>query len=117
MWNKLSKYIYTKIINLFLTSKGLFLTTNDIFLLDGVRIPLYGRLKYNSLEDITLKKYCEKRDKHRRCSVKGDNHSKQIRLHHKIPLSKGGTNHPDNLEWLCTTCHKQKHQYIINKKI
>ena len=27
-------------------------------------------------------------------------------MHHKIPVSQGGTNEPDNIALLCNDCHK-----------
>ena len=34
----------------------------------------------------------------------------ELDLHHKIPVSKGGTDSPDNLITLCRTCHKEWHK-------
>ena len=32
-----------------------------------------------------------------------------LEVHHKIPLARGGDDHPDNTEALCPNCHRQKH--------
>jgi 5-methylcytosine-specific restriction protein A len=31
-----------------------------------------------------------------------------MHLDHVIPLAQGGTNDPDNLQWLCAGCHSRK---------
>jgi len=33
-----------------------------------------------------------------------------LEVDHIIPISKGGTDHMDNLRTLCTDCHKARHQ-------
>jgi len=33
----------------------------------------------------------------------------KLTIHHKIPLSYGGTNHPSNIAILCRFCHSEKH--------
>lgn len=35
-----------------------------------------------------------------------------LQAHHRIPLSKRGTNHPDNLITLCLFHHEQKHPHM-----
>ncbi len=37
-----------------------------------------------------------------------------FQLHHIIPFSAGGANHPDNLVTLCNDCHAQAHQQMKN---
>lgn len=37
-----------------------------------------------------------------------------INVHHKIPLSKGGTNDITNLIPLCKTCHEKLHKFSFN---
>lgn len=32
-----------------------------------------------------------------------------ISIDHIVPFSRGGTNWPDNIQWLCLSCNKQKH--------
>ena len=34
--------------------------------------------------------------------------SRAMHLDHVIPLAQGGTNDPDNLQWLCAGCHSRK---------
>jgi 5-methylcytosine-specific restriction endonuclease McrA len=36
-------------------------------------------------------------------------------VHHIIPVSKGGSDHPDNLITLCRKCHKQIHKEMKNE--
>lgn len=40
----------------------------------------------------------------RRCGA-----TTRLEVHHVIPLSRGGTNDPDNLVTLCRTCHRASH--------
>ena len=49
------------------------------------------------------------RDRHR-CRRKGCNHTRFLDIHHIIPRSTGGTNDPENLITLCTTCHQLWHE-------
>lgn len=37
-------------------------------------------------------------------------------VHHKIPLSRGGTNDPDNLMSLCQSCHTKIHLELGDRK-
>ena len=39
-----------------------------------------------------------------------DREGPDFQLHHLIPFSAGGANHPDNLVVLCTDCHAHAHQ-------
>ena len=41
------------------------------------------------------------------CNIEYD--SKHMHVDHIIPLSKGGTNNNDNLQILCGTCNRKKH--------
>jgi 5-methylcytosine-specific restriction endonuclease McrA len=34
--------------------------------------------------------------------------SATMHLDHVVPLARGGTNDPDNLQWLCGSCHSKK---------
>jgi hypothetical protein len=60
-----------------------------------------------------------KRDVHERdnytcleCGTK----PKILYCHHKVPLSKNGTNERSNLESLCETCHDYKHPHLMRQK-
>ena len=44
-----------------------------------------------------------------KCSACGS--SKNLQVHHKIPLSKNGVDEVENLEVLCTLCHNKIHNY------
>jgi len=39
----------------------------------------------------------------------------ELRVHHMIPLSKGGSNNDTNLQTLCDNCHNSKHFHLKNK--
>jgi 5-methylcytosine-specific restriction endonuclease McrA len=56
-----------------------------------------SRLRRKSLKDDTG------------CFVCGFPVSSILRLHHRIPVSKDGTNDPDNLIFLCPNCHDTVH--------
>ena len=88
------------------------------FKLLGLDIPVKGRLKYNSKEWKTLKKYCERRDGGKICIRKREKDCfGAIHLHHIIPLSKGGNNKPHNLEWICHFHHCLEHPFMIKELI
>jgi 5-methylcytosine-specific restriction endonuclease McrA len=40
--------------------------------------------------------------------------AKNLTAHHIVPLSEGGTNHPDNIAVLCIACHLAEHGKTIN---
>ena len=37
----------------------------------------------------------------------------KLNVHHKAPLSAGGTSNPENLETLCEKCHGKRHLFSI----
>jgi len=39
-----------------------------------------------------------------------------LRVHHMIPLSKGGSSKDNNLLTLCVNCHSLKHPHMMNRK-
>ncbi|MBI5651167.1 MAG: HNH endonuclease [Chloroflexi bacterium] len=39
-----------------------------------------------------------------------------LHAHHIIPLSRGGTNHPNNLQTLCENCHAEKHPHMLAER-
>ena len=43
------------------------------------------------------------------CTQKGCQNTKWLQIHHKIPISHGGTNDLQNLETLCSQHHRMKH--------
>jgi 5-methylcytosine-specific restriction endonuclease McrA len=43
------------------------------------------------------------------CGVEAD--GRELDVHHIIPVSAGGTNHPDNLITLCISCHRKAEEY------
>jgi len=44
-----------------------------------------------------------------RCEVCGISDPVVLRLHHKVPICRGGTNEPSNLAVLCCNCHAKVH--------
>jgi len=49
-----------------------------------------------------------------RCQKPGCDHTRFLEIHHITPRSQGGTNHPDNLQVLCSSCHGLIHHYDWN---
>jgi len=50
-----------------------------------------------------------------RCDISvaaGDENGVGFQLHHIVPFSAGGPNHPDNLVTLCNDCHTLAHQQM-----
>lgn len=43
-----------------------------------------------------------------RCTVK---HGRRLHAHHRIPRSRGGSDHPDNGAALCRRCHRAVHDH------
>jgi len=46
------------------------------------------------------------------CGKQYSPHSRYLRVHHKIPISKGGKSHGKNLVTLCWLCHTKKHPHL-----
>ena len=36
-------------------------------------------------------------------------------VHHIVPLSGGGSNHPNNLRTLCNSCHETRHPHMLTR--
>ena len=55
-----------------------------------------------------------KRD-HYRCRICGRKASdrRSLEVDHKVPVARGGTNHPSNLWTLCTTCNSGKSDSLL----
>jgi len=49
------------------------------------------------------------RDRHR-CTTPGCGATRCLELHHRVPVSRGGTNDPGNLITLCRSCHRSWHE-------
>lgn len=49
------------------------------------------------------------RDGHR-CSMPGCGRTRFLEVHHRVPRSRGGSNHVDNLLTLCSACHRLIHE-------
>ncbi len=87
------------------------------FVLKGKSIKLKERLGYTSKSWSFLKAYCESRDGGKICCKHSTECFGPIQLHHKKPLSKGGTNRPSNLEWICHLHHCLEHPFMIRDLI
>jgi 5-methylcytosine-specific restriction endonuclease McrA len=63
-----------------------------------------------------LKQYTYERDggKCRYCGLSVE--YLDTHCHHIMPLSEGGTNHPDNLKTLCRDCHKKRHPFMFTAR-
>jgi len=49
------------------------------------------------------------RDQHK-CQSPGCNRTRFLEVHHLKPRQAGGTNHPENLTTLCSSCHRLRHE-------
>lgn len=52
------------------------------------------------------------------CGFKGNknnNTKPKLECHHKIPIWKGGSHHPDNLMTVCEACHTSLDNIQVNK--
>jgi 5-methylcytosine-specific restriction endonuclease McrA len=38
----------------------------------------------------------------------------ECHIHHVLPLSEGGVNHPSNLKTLCKGCHEHRHPFMLS---
>ena len=65
------------------------------------------RLSYRAILEA-----CNARCTNPKCRSKNN-----LTINHKIPLSQGGTNDPENLEILCERCHKKFHGTYYSKKL
>lgn len=59
-------------------------------------------------------KRIKKRDKYRcrKCKKQFKSNSPYLKVHHIIPLSRGGTNHDSNLISECSDCHRKEHPHL-----
>lgn len=67
------------------------------------------RIAWNDLTRSMLKQRWMKEFGQLVCSNCGHSKSFNLIIHHKKPVSEGGTNDPSNLEPLCRNCHGEKH--------
>lgn len=59
-----------------------------------------------------------KRDKYicQDCKIDSIEHNTGLDVHHIIPRSKGGSDHPHNLKSLCPKCHRKYTKHLANFK-
>ena len=48
------------------------------------------------------------------CAFCDEHDVSALEIHHIIPIEKGGTDYPENLILVCSTCHSKISQYIIS---
>jgi hypothetical protein len=75
----------------------------------GVRTPLTAAEKH--IVDLRDLRQCTYMEKGKRCCD-----DRWIHYHHIIPVSQGGTNHPDNLTTLCSFHHDLVHRLMEKKE-
>ncbi len=69
----------------------------------------------------SIKRRIKKRDSYICCDCerKFSKYSKHLQVHHKAPLSKGGSNKDSNLKTVCIKCHSEYHDHLkkfVNSK-
>ncbi len=83
------------------------------FKLGNIIIPLHTRLGFKSRKWRALQKACEERSGGKKCVVSDGHCYGALHLHHKKPLSEGGTNRLNNLEWRCYAHHAVLHVHMV----
>ncbi|MFC1754364.1 HNH endonuclease [Thermoproteota archaeon] len=81
-------------------------TTEIVQLRRGFKIEGYSTRQIRKLTELEKKGVIAMRDN--KCEQCGS--TVDLSVHHKKPLSHGGTNDEDNLEVLCLNCHKKYHR-------
>ena len=56
-----------------------------------------------------LRRTVLRRDRYR-CNADGCSHTRNLQVHHRVPISQGGTTVEDNLVTLCGRCHRRLHE-------
>lgn len=78
------------------------------------RIDYTKRNNYNRRKEIQKAKARGKYDGIKKQCVCGKR--TELELHHKKPISEGGSDDISNMIWLCKDCHKKIHIRVINEK-
>jgi 5-methylcytosine-specific restriction endonuclease McrA len=80
------------------------------FELNGKFYPWYRRMSVHQWREVRQFVYERDGGKCRYCDslTRYD----ECHIHHVLPLSEGGTNHPTNLKTSCVECHKIKHPHM-----
>jgi 5-methylcytosine-specific restriction endonuclease McrA len=55
------------------------------------------------------------RDGHR-CATPGCGSTGSLEIHHRVPVSSGGSNDPSNLVTLCRSCHQSLHEIATRRR-
>lgn len=76
-----------------------------------------GRIPLDSIAWYTLRTFVLMRDNYKcvECGKRAKRRSEvygTFDVHHKIPISAGGSNHLSNLSTVCRACHKKHHSWI-----
>lgn len=83
----------------------------DTFTLNGKQYPWHHRMPINQWREVRQFVYARDEGKCRYCGM--DVELYKCHIHHTLPLSESGTNHPSNLKTLCANCHKIRHPHML----
>ncbi len=87
--------------------------THNVFTLadlPGMRFPWYTRMDEQLWR--VMRQHIYARDGGKCCYCGSAVELFQCHIHHVLPLSELGTNHPTNLKTLCIPCHKRRHPHM-----
>lgn len=83
----------------------------DTFEIDGKKYPWHRRMPVAQWREVRQYVYARDGGKCRYCGKAVELFG--CHIHHTLPLSEHGTNHPGNLKTLCVECHKQRHPFML----
>jgi len=70
-----------------------------------IAVPLRGRAGSTAWKRIRMVILCRDDWRCQDCGIR-----KRLTIHHIVPRTQGGSDHPDNLVTLCRTCHDAIHK-------
>lgn len=82
----------------------------DYFILDGRKYQWLHRMPDAPWRVLRQWVYARDGGKCRYCDIAVELYG--CHIHHVLPLSEHGTNHPGNLKTACVECHKKKHPHM-----
>jgi 5-methylcytosine-specific restriction endonuclease McrA len=83
----------------------------DTFILEGRKYPWHGRMPIAPWR--VMRQFVYQRDGGKCCYCGAPVELYACHIHHVLPLSESGTNHPSNLKTLCVACHEQRHPFML----